>query len=51
MMMELPEPLNCTNFQWKKDVNEETLNKNRNDILKEVKSKQYKELKLENFEQ
>ena len=54
-MMELPDPGSCTRFQWKKVVNEEILKKNRNDILKEVESKEYKkldleELKLEKFE-
>ena len=49
MMMELPDPLSCTKFQWKKVVNEETLNKNRNGILKEVESKEYKKLDLEDM--
>ena len=54
-MIELPDPGSCTKLQWKKMVNEEILKKNRNDILKEVESKEYKkldleELKLEKFE-
>lgn len=45
--MELPEAMSCSKLQWKKAVNEKTRKKNRNDILDNIESKNYKKLNLE----